>query len=101
MLIVNTTYQVSETHEEAWKQWVLNEYVPEVIRTNILTNPRFFRLLIENDPETSSYALQFEVEDLETLENWFEAFGKTMQNTMSNRFNDKILGFTTLMESVR
>jgi hypothetical protein len=66
----------------------------------MLVNPRFFRLLVEDEPGNVSYALQFEVENLDTLENWFMRYGSEMQTTMSNRFQEKVMGFTTMMESV-
>lgn len=100
MLIVNTTYQISEQYESEWKHWVLNEYAPEVIESGILCNPVLLRLLIENEPGAVSYALQFEVEDLDTLEAWFEQYGKVFQQTLQNRFEDKVMGFTTLMEKI-
>ncbi len=100
MLIVNTTYHVSEDIQADWIFWVKNEYIPEVIKTNMMVQPRFFRLLIEDEPGNVSYALQFEVYDLDTLENWFNRYGTDMQVTMSNRFQEKVMGFTTMMETV-
>ncbi|HET9571183.1 MAG TPA: DUF4286 family protein [Bacteroidales bacterium] len=100
MLIVNTTYQVSEDCQSDWILWVKNEYIPEVTKTNLMTHPRFFRLMVENEPGNASYALQFEVKDLDTLEYWFQQYGTNMQQVMSNRFQEKVLGFTTMMETV-
>lgn len=100
MLIVNTTYHVSEDCQKDWIKWVKAEYIPEVTKTNLMVHPRFFRLLVEDEPGTVSYALQFEVKDLDTLENWFQRYGTEMQQTMSNRFQEKVIGFTTMMETV-
>ena len=100
MLILNTTYQVSEESQTDWLLWVKNEYIPEVTKTDMLKSPRFFRLLVENEPGNVSYALQFEVQDVDTLENWFMRYGSEMQSTMSNRFQEKVMGFTTMMEAV-
>jgi len=100
MLIVNTTYQVSEDRQSDWVKWVKSDYIPEVTKTNMLFNPRLFHLLVENEPGNVSYALQFEVIDLDTLENWFQKYGSEMQTTMSNKFQEKVLGFTTMLETV-
>lgn len=99
MLIINTTYNVSQTCEEDWKNWVRMEYIPIVIAPGILVKPHFFRLLIENEPGSQSYALQFEVENLDQLERWFQEYGTDLQKNMSDLFQEKVLGFTTLMES--
>jgi hypothetical protein len=100
MLIVNTTYNVSENCRKDWLIWIHSDYIPEVIRTGFLVNPRFYRLLIENEPGTESYALQFEVKNQETLDGWFQKYGMNIQETMSHRFHENVLGFTTLMEAV-
>jgi len=100
MLIVNTTYHVSEDSQKDWIKWVKAEYIPEVTKTNLMVRPRFFRLLVEDEPGTVSYALQFEVKDLDTLENWFQRYGTEMQATMSQQFQEKVMGFTTMMETV-
>jgi len=100
MLIVNTTYHVLVSVEEEWKEWVQKEYIPQVIAPNLLVRPRFHRLLIENEPGNESYALQFEVKDLDTLELWFKNYGSKMQKCQSDKFQEKVLGFTTLMETI-
>lgn len=76
----------------------MEEYIPDVISTNLLFNPTLFHLLVENEPGTNSYALQFEVANLSTLQEWFDHYGVTMQQSLNNRFNEDVLGFTTLME---
>ncbi len=99
MLIINTTYQVAEACEASWKKWVKAVYIPAVTKSSQLTNPRFFRLLVEEEPDTKHYALQFEVADTTTLEAWFECDGKALQHSMGAEFSDQVLGFTTLMEN--
>lgn len=100
MLIVNTTYHVSESVEDAWKEWVRIEYIPIVVAPGILKQPRLHRLLVENEPGHQSYALQFEVKDLDTLDLWFQNHGSKMQKDLSDRFQEKVLSFTTLMEVI-
>jgi len=99
MLIVNTTYHVAESCATAWLTWVRTTYTPAVSQTGQLVNPRLYRLLVENEPGTIHYALQFEVSDLSTLETWFETVGKKLQDTMTHAFHQDVLGFTTLMEN--
>jgi hypothetical protein len=99
MLLVNTTYQVSESSEMAWHAWVRETYIPLVTQSGMLRNPRFYRLLIEEETGSKSYALQFEVTDFDTLDKWFQLHGQNLQHHMSDLFQEEVLGFTTLMES--
>ena len=98
MVLVKTTYQVAAPCESNWTEWLKTTYIPAVTHSGLLVNPKLFRLLVEEEPETKHYALQFAVADLETLEAWFEATGKTLQHSMGQVFKEEVLGFTTLME---
>lgn len=98
MLLVNTTYHVAANSETEWTEWVKTTYIPAVTQTAMLVNPTLFRLLVDEEPDTKHYALQFEVADLDTLEAWFESTGKTLQHSMGQVFKEEVLGFTTLME---
>jgi len=100
MLIVNTSYHVEESIEQAWMEWVIKEYIPQVVAPGLLISPRFHRLLVENEPGFQSYALQFEVKDLDTLDLWFQKYGSVMQKTLSELYQEKVLGFTTMMETI-
>jgi hypothetical protein len=98
MLIVNTTYNVSESVVEEWKEWVRTEYIPQVITPGLLVQPRFHHLLVENEPGNQSYALQFEVQDINTLKLWFDKYSTEIKKNQSEKFQEKVLGFTTVME---
>jgi hypothetical protein len=100
MLIINTTFNVSESCEEEWIQWARSEYIPEVIAPGLLVEPRFCRLLIENEADSQSYAIQFEVKDLDTLDTWFKEYGAKIQTVLNERFQEKVLSFTTVMENM-
>lgn len=100
MLIVNTTYQVTETIAEEWEKWLTVEYIPQILASGQLRTPRFQKLLVENEPGHLSYALQFEVNDQETLDTWFRNHGQKTQSSLCDRFQEKVLAFTTLMEVI-
>ena len=100
MLIINTTFHVSESCEEEWIKWVHTEYIPEVIAPGMLVEPRFCKLLIENETGNQSYAIQFEVKDFDTLDAWFKEYGEKIQSSLCDRFQEKVLSFTTVMENI-
>ena len=100
MLIINTTYHVSNSVEDRWKKWVKTEYVPSVIKSSILINPRFHRVYVENEEDSNTYALQFEVANLDKMEYWLEHYGKGHNAVTSDLFHEDVLGFTTVMELI-
>lgn len=100
MLIINTTYHVSKTVEHDWVNWVKKDYIPAVIKTGLLVRPRFHQVFMDGEDNSNAYALQFEVENFEKLEYWSNQFGKKLKTTLSEMFEEKVLGFTTLMEVI-
>jgi hypothetical protein len=100
MLIINTTFQVSKSCEEEWTKWVRAKYIPEVIASGLLTEPRFCRLIIENEPDSESFAVQFQVKDIDTLDFWFQKYGVKIQTDLKDLFQEKVLSFTTVMENI-
>lgn len=100
MLILNTTYHVARPVTEDWEKWMKAEYVPNALKSGILTKPRFYRVFTENEDDTDTFALQFEVESTEKMQLWYEQSGKLLGNRIKNQFRDNVLGFTTVMEII-
>jgi hypothetical protein len=98
MLVINTTYHVSKLIEEDWTKWVKEEYIPKVTKSGILVRPRFMKVFMDNDNNSNSYALQFEVDSFNMLEYWSDNHGKKLRTDMSDLFMEKVVGFTTVME---
>jgi len=100
MIIINTTYHVSRVVEKEWLEWVNNIYIPKVISTEILQNSRLLRVFVEKEENAVVYALQFEVENFERLEYWSDHYSRELKNEMSDIFAERVLGFTTVMETL-
>lgn len=100
MIIINTTYHVSRMVEKEWLNWVNNIYIPKVKSTGILQNSRLLRVFVEKEENAEVYALQFEVENFERLEYWSDHYSRELKNEMSDIFAERVLGFTTVMETL-
>ncbi len=86
--------------EKEWLEWVNNIYIPKVISTGILRNSRLLRVFVEKEENAEVYALQFEVENFERLEYWSDHYSRELKNEMSDIFAERVLGFTTVMETL-
>lgn len=100
MILINTTYQIPDNNIQAWLGWLKSTYLPSVLKSGILRNPRLNHVLAEMPEGQSAYALQFEVESFELLEKWSETEGSVLRTSMHDVFKDEITGFTTLMETI-
>ena len=59
MFIYNVTVKVDWSIHEAWVQWMLNEHMPEMIKTGCYTDSKLLRLLETDEKEGPTYAAQY------------------------------------------
>lgn len=99
MLIYNTTYHVEEGYEKNFLIWLQEYYLPEVEKQGMLHAPRILRVLSHRD-DGESYSVQFEVEDSARLHRWHQEQGVKLNEELLKTFQDKVVGFPTLMEVI-
>ncbi len=101
MLIYNTTYNVEEGQEDNFLIWIKEYYLPEVEKHGALRFPRITRILSHREAGSSSYSLQFEVENSALLHRWHLEKGIKLNEELIKVFKDKVVGFPTLMEVIQ
>lgn len=99
MLIYNTTFHAEDDVHDNFMIWLKESYIPEVEKYGVLRAPRLCRLLSHHD-EGTAYSLQWEVEDSACLHRWHLDQGKKFNDELIKLFNDRVIGFPTLMEIV-
>jgi hypothetical protein len=100
MLIYNTTYQVEEGQEDNFLIWIKEFYLPEVEKAGALYTPRIVRVLSHREEGSTCYSLQFEVENSGVLHRWHLEQGTKLNEELVKIFQDKVVGFPTLMEVI-
>lgn len=100
MYIINTTYAVSASLCNEWKKWVSEVLFPAVIRSERLTSPRMFKVMVANENGDESFCVQFET-DLEGVRLWKSSLEETTQKLVRDTFGISILGFSTILKEVK
>lgn len=67
-------------------------------KAEIFHNIRMLRIMVEIDPETRSFAVQYETEDIEKANQWANQDAKKLFGILHNRYGEKLVHFTTPME---
>lgn len=99
MIIYNTTYQIDPSvHDEALS-WIKEELIPSLLSSSHLKNPRLVRVM-SDDKSNNSYSLQFEVEDIASLNDWYKTCGASIYAALTKKYGNNLLGFTTLLENI-
>ena len=101
MIIYHTTYHLTNEAYSKGLDFFKSELIPAALRSGKLYNPRIMRVLNEDtDVNGVSLSIQFCVDNISTLNDWMAEEGRELQKAISDKFNDEIVGFSTLLEEI-
>ncbi|MEG1186354.1 MAG: DUF4286 family protein [Bacteroidales bacterium] len=100
MIIFNTTYHVDDRVLDDFIKYLRNEFVPNAVQDKEMRNPRLTRVMTQEPQEGSSLALQFEIAELDKLDDWYDQIGDALNEDMVAKFGAQVVGFSTLMEMI-
>lgn len=101
MFIYNTTFHVSNGEKEEFIAWIKSVYVPEALAGKVLKNPRLSLIMAHADNDDGiSYSLQFEVNTIDELEKWYKVDGGKLLAKFGEKFQQRVVGFSTIMQCV-
>lgn len=100
MLVYNTTYTMPETDARNFVIWIHQVYIQRANESGMLSAPRLLRILSHKDPDTECFSLQFNVESTAILHQWYVKYGQQLNDEMLKVFDQRIAGFSTMMEEI-
>lgn len=100
MILYNTTYQMAEADARDFVIWVHQVMLPRVNEFGALRHGRLSRILSHKEEGTECFALQFEADSTARLHYWFVKQGKALGEEMLKAFDNRIVGFSTMMEVI-
>ncbi len=101
MIVYNITFHIDDSVLENYLSFLKDEYIPRATLSGSFFNPRLCKILSSSGDGSSSYSLQFNVENHDILNHWRENEEILLHNQIVNRFADKVLGFVTLLEELK
>jgi antibiotic biosynthesis monooxygenase (ABM) superfamily enzyme len=99
MIIFNTTYKVADDLESDWLQWVRDTHIPFMLSTGF-AQPQIMRIAESHDTHGTSYAVQFLIDNTESLENWKRDYMDAFHHYGREKFGDKFLYMCTALEII-
>lgn len=97
MFLYNITVGIDKDVEQEWLRWMKHEYIPKVMRTQLFTNYKLYKVLHDEDQESTSYSLQYFANTLSDVTTFFENH-KALIDEHRNRYHNKHVAFMTLLE---
>ena len=95
MIIYNVTVKVESTIADAWLQWLLNEHIPDIMRTNCFTDYKIVRLLEVDESEGPTYA-----DSKADYNRYLELHAPSMRQRSYEKWGERFIAFRSLMEVV-
>lgn len=100
MIVYNITFHIdNKVHDEAL-DYLKKEYIPQVATGGFLHTPCLRKIMHAAEDEGFSYAVQFHVKNMDSLNYWLMNDGRSIHESLTKRFGDKIAGFTTVLEEI-
>jgi Domain of unknown function (DUF4286) len=100
MILYNVTVGIDNSIEEDWKKWMIEVHIPDVIATGQFIDHKFFKVLSHDEPNSSSFSIQYFAKSKENLQVYQENFADKLQQDHQEKFANKFVAFRTVLESV-
>lgn len=100
MILYNITIKIEHDSHLAWKKWMQETHIPDVMETGMFLEYRMCRLLGMDDEDGVTYAIQYYSTDMATYEQYQEQHAVRLQADVTEKFKGKYVAFRTLLEVV-
>jgi len=101
MFIYNVTIKIDWSIHDAWVQWMLNEHIPEMVKTGCFTHAQLVRLLETDEKEGPTYATQYFAESKPDYNRYIEIHSAKMRLRSFDKWGDRFVAFRSLMQIIQ
>lgn len=100
MFTINTTYHAPNADARELVIWLSQVYIPAAEASGLLRKGRINRILSHKEEDSECFALQLEADSTSDIHQWMVQRGQALDKEMLQLFEGRVLGFSTLMESI-
>lgn len=76
---------------------MIEVHIPEVMKTGFFARYLFCRL-IQQEPQGTTYAIQYLCPSMESLNNYLENFAPPLQKEHTKKYKDRFVAFRSFLE---
>lgn len=99
-IVYNVTVKISNMVAKEWLSWMKETHIPDVMMTGKFLEWRIQRILGDEDPEASTFAIQYIAPSMDEFLDYNQHHAKALQEEHTARYEGKYVAFRTLMEIV-
>jgi hypothetical protein len=98
VIIYNVTVGVDKSIEIEWLAWMRDSHIPKVMATGSFIGQQILKVLTHDDPQSSSYAIQYTAMSMEKLQDYLSRFAPALRKDVQDKFGDKQTAYRTILE---
>ena len=99
MIIYNVTVNIEEHIHDEWLKWIKN-HIPLVLATGKFIDARLTKVLVEEEMDGTTYAIQYKAKSREALDSYYQNDAAKLKQEGLLKFADKMLAFRTELEII-
>ncbi|SRR6266496_2230425 len=100
MIVYNITCKISPPIEAEWVNWQKQEHIPEIMKTGLFTDHKFYRLLDQDEEDGISYIIQYFTSSIENYNKYIQQSAALMRQKAIDKWGDQFITFRTIMQLV-
>jgi Domain of unknown function (DUF4286) len=100
MIIYNVTSNIENSVHNQWMDWMQKVHIPAMLSTGKFFNARMVKVLIDHEPGTVTYSVQYYTNSKETLDRYYAEDAPRLRQEVLRLFSDKVLQFRTELEII-
>ena len=100
MIIYNTTININDNIVDEFVIWIIHEYIPKLIATNLFIDINLFKVLVEEEMGGITFSLQHKMNDFQHYNEFNEKYSQNFDKMLYAKFSDSYVSFSTILERV-
>ncbi|HEY2726780.1 MAG TPA: DUF4286 family protein [Parafilimonas sp.] len=100
MFIYNLTTNVNWNIHDAWFEWMQQDHMPALIKTNCFVRYQLLKLLEQDETEGPTYVAQYFAESNALYNKFIELYAKDFRKEIEDKWGQNIYAFRTLLEVI-
>lgn len=101
MIIYNVTIKVEGSIADQWLKWMLEEHIPDVMKTGCFSSNKVVRLLEVDESEGPTYAIQYNAESKADYNRYIQLHANTMRDQSFAKWGNRFIAFRSVMQVIQ
>lgn len=100
MVLYNVTININHQCEKEWLGWMLNQHIPEIMKTGMFHSFDIYRMLVDDQSGGTNYSIQYAADTLAQVEKYLEEHAPLLMSEHNSKFKNQHASYRTVMEKV-